>query len=174
MPLLFTLLNAHHRFGLTVYASCNQYLHFFVLYHLKVSDVHNLILPLQFLLFMKTNKITFSILAAVIVSISLFSFRSTAPKATQYMQITLREAFSFRDTKISRIIATNSLGNIIETVNLKSSYGISHMMKLNADPKEDKAFMVLLNKYAKYKGPNQIRVFLIVKTLIYRNSAILG
>ena len=90
------------------------------------------------------------------------------------MQITLREAFSFRDTKISRIIATNSLGNIIETVNLKSSYGISHMMKLNADPKEDKAFMVLLNKYAKYKGPNQIRVFLIVKTLIYRNSAILG
>ena len=97
---------------------------------------------------MKTNFIRFSLLIAIVAGVLSFSFRPSAPKATQYMHINVLESVISGGTGRSRIMVTDASGNSIETINIKNYYSLTGVNFKNIK-KNDKALIILLNKYAK-------------------------
>ncbi len=97
---------------------------------------------------MKTNFIRFSLLVAIVAGVLSFSFRPSAPKATQYMHINVLESVISGGTGRSRIMVTDASGNSVETINIKNYYSLTGVNFKNIK-KNDKALIILLNKYAK-------------------------
>ena len=97
---------------------------------------------------MKTNFIRFSLLIAIVAGVLSFSFRPSAPKATQYMHINVLESVISGGTGRSRIMVTDASGNSVETINIKNYYSLTGVNFKNIK-KNDKALIILLNKYAK-------------------------
>lgn len=96
---------------------------------------------------MKTNVIKLSIVAAIFAGVLSMSFRPTAPKATQYMQVNVLESVIPGGTGRSRIIITDASGNTVETINIKNYYSLTGVNFKNIG-RNDKALMILLNQYA--------------------------
>ncbi|HAS41815.1 MAG TPA: hypothetical protein DCS93_15150 [Microscillaceae bacterium] len=96
---------------------------------------------------MKTNIIRLFILITIVAGVLSFSFRPTAPKATEYMYITVHEPFIDGGKGHSNVMITDASGNSLETIRIKLPYsmGVSHK-KIK---KSDSALITLLNKYTK-------------------------
>jgi len=96
---------------------------------------------------MKTNMIKLSLLVAIVAGVLSFSFRPTAPKAIQYMHITVLESVISGGTGRSRIMVTDASGNSVEMINIKNYYSLTGVNFKNIK-KNDSALVILLNKYA--------------------------